>query len=162
MLQADSQHSIWSETQGKQLHAHSLSGRYHVDAVPGLLESSSWEYGASIATGGSEVSLHRQMTLYTGIVINHMTYTDVVVLKVCTVLLTQTAADELSSIEASGASRNTELCDPPPRNKVRAIIIRLACCLYACVHVHGCMHGSCSVYWCVHGLLHCCPTSNRS
>lgn len=91
-----------------------------MDAEPGLLESSSGEYSASIATGGSEVSLHRQTTLFTGILINHITYTDVVVLKYALFyVLTQTAADELSSIEASGASRNTELCDPPPRNKVR-------------------------------------------
>ena len=65
----------------------------------------------------------------------------------------QAAADLLSSIEASGASGSSRLCEYPPRNKVQGIVFYCSC-VYMCasyicmsLYTYACtLIGTCHVH----------------
>lgn len=98
------------------------------------VNSNCWKRGYSACK-------HAWMILNTNIHIACIIYTDATVLQyICPVFLLQAAAELLSSIEASGASGSTRLCEPPPRNKVQGIVCCSVCtCVYMqCVHIHEC------------------------
>ena len=121
----------------------------------GMSKCKMCELHASIATVGSKVIMHTSVDSHVdnyikistpNCYVHYITYyiyifICILYIEVATILyamfcILQAEVDVLSSIEASGASGSSRLCECPHRCKVKDLFA----CLCACVCMYGCVH----------------------